>query len=211
MQTCKGCKQPKPPSEYPIKRWRLKDGTPREGPRKVCYSCMALADRKRYANPDSPRKTSHRAYKQKNADAIASYRKQYYEKNRDRWLNRETGWRFSPRAKAYDLEYRSNPENIARKNAYDRQWRLDNRPRLLLKTLGRLEKVRLATPSWVTREMLLPFYEASKRMQQLTGIVHHVDHYYPLVSDVVCGLHVPANLRVIPAIANLSKGTKIPE
>jgi hypothetical protein len=41
-----------------------------------------------------------------------------------------------------------------------------------------------------------------------TGLQHDVDHVVPLVSGLVCGLHNEANLSVIPASLNRSKGNR---
>ncbi len=45
-------------------------------------------------------------------------------------------------------------------------------------------------------------------MSRLTGVPHDVDHVIPLQSDVVCGLHVESNLRVILSRDNKIKSNK---
>lgn len=65
-------------------------------------------------------------------------------------------------------------------------------------------------PPWVAIADLVPFYAEALRRTRETGIAHEVDHYYPLLGETVCGLHVPANVRVITAAANLEKGNRLP-
>ena len=52
-------------------------------------------------------------------------------------------------------------------------------------------------------------YKNCKEVSEKTGIKHHVDHIVPLRGKQVCGLHVPWNLQIIPAIDNMRKGNKI--
>lgn len=68
----------------------------------------------------------------------------------------------------------------------------------------------LAKPKWRDTKAIKAFYDEAKRLTKETGIVHHVDHYYPLQGIVCCGLHVHHNLRVIPASQNCSKSNEHP-
>lgn len=49
------------------------------------------------------------------------------------------------------------------------------------------------------------FYVLARSMTKSTGIKHEVDHIIPLRSSVVCGLHVPWNLRVVTRSYNARK------
>ena len=63
------------------------------------------------------------------------------------------------------------------------------------------------TPKWLSREHrreILEIYERSSAMRDAGNDVH-VDHIVPLVGRLVSGLHVPWNLRIIPARENLKK------
>lgn len=79
--------------------------------------------------------------------------------------------------------HRDNPE-------YHRLW---NRVRS--------KRVKQATPSWVDLQELKKLY-----INCPEG--YHVDHIVPLRHHQVCGLHVMANLRYLPAIANIRKSNK---
>ena len=72
-----------------------------------------------------------------------------------------------------------------------------------------------AAPPWLTDEQkqkILEVYEAAESLSQWTGIEHEVDHLVPLKGKnkdgdwVICGLHVPWNLRAIPWSLNRKRG-----
>jgi len=64
------------------------------------------------------------------------------------------------------------------------------------------------TPNWLTEDdyrWIEWHHRQAKRVEALTGTLHHVDHIIPLQSENVSGLHAPSNLQVIPAMENLIK------
>lgn len=69
---------------------------------------------------------------------------------------------------------------------------------------------RNAMPAWADEAAIKAIYDECQRISKETGVLHHVDHYYPLKNELVCGLHVAHNLRIITAQANLSKGNSLP-
>jgi len=73
------------------------------------------------------------------------------------------------------------------------------------KSAMRRKRVKQATPSWVTFNEIESFYLLSYQKEKETGEKWHVDHIVPLTNPIVCGLHVPWNLQVIPAKENLKK------
>lgn len=62
-----------------------------------------------------------------------------------------------------------------------------------------------AMPIWADLDQMLAFYAEATRLTRETGIVHHVDHIYPLKSEIMCGLHCQTNLQVVPATVNQRK------
>lgn len=82
------------------------------------------------------------------------------------------------------------------------------------KTLTSLRKRRHrnATPKWLTSQQktkIRQLYQIAITMSKTTGERYVVDHIVPLISDEVCGLHVPWNLRVITQEENLKKSNKL--
>lgn len=63
-----------------------------------------------------------------------------------------------------------------------------------------------ATPDWADMQAIKAMYKDARRLTRETGELHVVDHIVPKMGKTVCGLHVPANLRVIHWLENAQKG-----
>lgn len=166
---------------------------------------------KRKASPDGLSykcRGCDKAYREsRGSDKYCELRRQRYIKNR--------------RAeKLVALEYyRENRRRcIERHAAYmaetadkQRQYRRETAAQCLARVAKRRAALEQRTPPWLTREQfeaIVDFYELRRELEAKTGVPHHVDHVVPLRGRKVSGLHVPWNLQVIPATANISKGNK---
>ena len=74
--------------------------------------------------------------------------------------------------------------------------------------VGRSKRVRQNTPEWSDMSKIAGIYKKAREMSKEQGIQYHVDHIVPLNNPLVCGLHVPENLQIIPQWENDSKGNK---
>lgn len=77
-------------------------------------------------------------------------------------------------------------------------------------TSKRRRRTRIALPSWVDLDEIAKFYIKAREISKATGIKHHVDHIYPIKGKMVCGLHVPWNLQILPWRDNIVKSNKHP-
>jgi len=101
-----------------------------------------------------------------------------------------------------------NPEHTAE---YGSRWRTENPDKNRSKAAARRAAKMQRTPSWLSESDKYEIqckYDEAERLTRETGTLHHVDHIIPLSGEFVSGLHVPANLQVLTAFANLSKGNR---
>lgn len=92
-------------------------------------------------------------------------------------------------------------------------WVAANKAKILALNAARRFRECQATPPWAARYQaeFEAIYAERQRLDEATGIKHHVDHIYPLKGKTSCGLHVPWNLRIITATENIKKRNSPPD
>ena len=202
MKTCTKCMTEKPRGEFHANK-RRKDGL-----NHWCRECTAgykalyyaaNVDRikeynaGRYAANAAPTKSRQAAYRAANAEKIKEYKSAWQKENRKSCTARQAAWR------------RENPEKASARHA---AWRKANSSRVNAWTSARYARKLKATPGWADKRGIEMWYTGAKIMTQLVGKPYHVDHVVPLKSKLVCGLHVPANMQILPGADNSAKGNR---
>ena len=126
--------------------------------------------------------------------------REYAARNREAAKKRASEW------------YYANKEEALRKHKiYAKEYIKKNRAYLTAKEAKRRGAKLQATPKWLTEQDLEKIKTEYKLCAWASSVMkeqYHVDHIVPLKGKLVCGLHVPWNLQVIPAKVNASKGNK---
>jgi hypothetical protein len=133
-------------------------------------------------------------YARDNQGVIAERRRTSYQKSKDEFLRKQYKWA---------------EENKEKVRGYKRKWSDLNPHKRRAGRIRRRQLLKHANPIWANDEfsdfLMQEMYLLAKLRSQLTDIEWQVDHKVPIVSDIVCGLHCPDNLQVIPASLNLEK------
>lgn len=141
-----------------------------------------------------------------NKEASRAIYSKFYEENKDRLI--EEGRALQPKNNEYSKAYREN--NKEQRRLTGQKWRAKNKDKITFYANARRAMKLRATPKWAEDEweQILALYAEAARLQEETGVKYHVDHIIPLKSDLVCGLHCLANLRVITQRENNQKCNK---
>ena len=221
VKTCKDCLQAMPLSSFYVKR-KLASGDPLYMAQ--CKSCYGKRSAKSYEKRKDVALARCAEYRAENKEKIAAYQRSWYESNREAVIRKSREYQSQPHRRQADKQrladsYESRRDEIrARQNAYNAtpEGRAKQKERYakhyeanktyyVAKGSTRRAQTVQATPDWVNLYDVIWFYEEAKRLTEQTGIKHVVDHIVPLTHKKVCGLHVPANLQVIPELENLRK------
>lgn len=183
MKYCKYCDCDLPPSAF-AKRSASPDG--------LSYKCRACDKAYRAKRGPEIYRRHRLGHYQKNAEQERRAALMYYRDNREYCIARHSDY-------------------MVKTAQQQKGYRDRNRSSIALRTL----QYRLArdkrTPGWLSesdKAEIEAVYAERERLEAITGIALHVDHIVPLRGETVSGLHVPWNLQIIPAAANLSKGNR---
>lgn len=123
---------------------------------------------------------------------------EWRDNNPERGLSARKAWQASNRAKVLE---------------YLRQYRVEN-PRVIPREIvtayaaARRTSKKRAMPVWADVDAIKSVYSEARKKTEETGTIWHVDHIVPLNNELVCGLHIAANLQLLPALVNLSKSNR---
>jgi hypothetical protein len=175
---------------------------------KLCASCKV-------EKPTSNFRWARTRFESLCKECKSKHRKAYYQENKEKEKLRAIHHHHNTYAKKREhkvkkaMEWvKNNPEKykINAKRCYEKT----KLKRFAYQALARAKR-RNAVPKWFNtiKEDVQKIYIEARTKTLETGIPHEVDHIIPLVSDYVCGLHVPNNLRVITRYENRSKQNKL--
>lgn len=131
-----------------------------------------------------------KAWRSRNPEKDRAIHDAYYEANKDK-LKAYDATRREKRLKASKIWQAANLDKVYKNNA---KWRA--------------AQLR-AMPSWLNAAHIAEIDGYYQYISIFTGF--HVDHIVPLQGKNVCGLHVPWNLQILPAVENMRKGNRFKE
>ena len=114
--------------------------------------------------------------------------------------------KYRERNRAY---YRANATKIKKKVAL---WLRDHPETVSAFTAAWRAHKRAGSPKWLTadeRREIRGIYWYARAWSAATRVPHDVDHEIPLRGKEVCGLHVPWNLKILPASENRRKSNRL--
>lgn len=179
---CKYCQTEKPPGAFSSRKI---------SPDGLAYKCRDCEKAYRTARK-AEYKALRRASYEKSREKEAARALEYYRNNREA-------------VRAKHLAY------MERTAEQQRLYRRETKDEANARTAKRRAALSERTPPWLTREQFAQMqkvYKLAKEIGKTTGEPQHVDHIVPLRGRRVSGLHVPWNLRVVPAVLNIQKGNK---
>lgn len=182
MKLCFDCLIEKPYTEF------HKSSASKDGHRRQCKSCNILRHKKWAAS--------------KGKEVISAWREANHEKLKDGWRR---VYKDANRVKYFSAWRDANREAV---RDVSNRYKRNNAGKVAARNSARAAGKITATPLWADAAETTQIYMDADEFRD-AGLDVEVDHIVPLRSKLVCGLHVPANLRVILTTHNRAKSNRI--
>lgn len=191
--------------------------------RSICKSCRSIEaaearrtdtfarikDKIRYESHKEAYAVSSRKWKAKAGRHYLDQQRNYQLANKERIAQRMKLWHIKNRKRNLDRKARWRLKNLESVKSYNALYDRVNSDRGAAKQARRRAQILQATPIWNNEFFMREAYRLAASRTKLFGHPWNVDHIVPLKSNIVCGLHVHCNLRVIPFIENMKKGNRV--
>ena len=179
---CTKCSKRKVLKKFPVDKRML------NGRSSWCRQCAIVSIHKRRAENPVEVHAADKIRRKANSEKIAVIMKAWYKANTKSAIARCKIWQ---------------GKNKARVTANHKAWRRANKGKCAAYTRAHQAAKLNAVPPWLTEKD----FEAIDRVYiKVAKLGLTVDHIVPLRGRIVCGLHVPWNLRPLSKSANSKKG-----
>jgi len=175
-----------------------------------CAECVRVRQRARLQDPEFRKRHNQWCLareKRKSADP------EFVKRRKESDLRTRQKPEVKQRKRMADKARHARPEVKARKKRWADMSEAE-KAKCNARCSARRARIRQGTPVFLSREhrsAIWRIYEESARRTRETGVRHHVDHIVPLLGEKVSGLHVPWNLRIVPAEVNQRKYNRMDE
>lgn len=203
----------------------------KDGYKSSCKVCRSKECKIYRIGNQEKEKTRRDKYKSENKEKITIYNKKYYEENKEYCLSVRQKWKANNQElrkkhnQEWDKNNREKRNNISRKYRSNntnkvsklfKNWSMKNKDKVSAKRMKYRSQKLKCTPPWyeIQKEEIIAMYKKAQELTNSTGIIHHVDHIYPLKPREEyhsIGLHVLANLQILTQEENLRKNNMQPE
>lgn len=135
-------------------------------------------------------------WRSENKEIIKQYKLQYYQEHREELIFKS-------------VKYRQ--ENIEIRDSILKRYYATPKGKLAKQSNrnARRKRERHASLGRVFHKEIMKIYLECKKVTEITGNLHEVDHIIPLAGKNISGLHVPWNLQILPHKENRKKSNKI--